>query len=84
MAAAFDGPIRLCRDLLLSRPDDFVGTVTEKLLIYALGRGLEYYDMPTIRRDRARGRAADDYRWSVDHPRPREESLRSRCGGTQS
>ena len=60
--AAFDGPSGL-RDLLLSRPDDFVGTVTEKLLIYALGRGLEYYDMPTIRAI-VREAAADDYRWS--------------------
>jgi hypothetical protein len=37
--------------------------VTQKLLTYALGRGLEYYDAPTVRAiDRAA--AADDYRWS--------------------
>ena len=29
--------------------EDFAGAVTEKLLIYALGRGLEYYDKPAIR-----------------------------------
>jgi hypothetical protein len=29
--------------------DDFVRTVTEKLLTYAIGRGLEYYDRPTVR-----------------------------------
>jgi mono/diheme cytochrome c family protein len=34
---------------LLSRPEVFVGTLTEKLLTYALGRGVEYYDAPSIR-----------------------------------
>jgi hypothetical protein len=34
---------------LLRRPELFVGTVTEKLLTYASGRGLEYYDAPAIR-----------------------------------
>ena len=43
-----DGPVAL-RKALLSRPDAFVGTVTEKLLIYALGRGLEPVDMPVVR-----------------------------------
>ena len=43
-----DGPVAL-RKALLSRPDVFVGTVTEKLLIYALGRGLEPVDMPVVR-----------------------------------
>ena len=61
--SAFDGPTGL-RDLLLSRPADFVGTVTEKLMTYALGRGVEYYDMPTIRRI-VREAEADDYRWSA-------------------
>jgi cytochrome c5 len=45
---AVDGPIAL-RKALLARPDVFVGTVTEKLLIYALGRGLEPSDMPVVR-----------------------------------
>jgi len=58
----FDGPAGL-RDLLLDQPDDFVGTVTEKLLMYALGRGLEYYDMPAVR-GIVRNVAEDDYRWS--------------------
>jgi hypothetical protein len=40
-----------------------VSTLTEKLLIYALGRGLEYYDMPQVRRI-IWGAAGDDYRWS--------------------
>jgi hypothetical protein len=43
-----DGPGAL-RKALLSRPEVFVGTITEKLLIYALGRGLEPVDMPVVR-----------------------------------
>ena len=61
--SAFDGPTGL-RDMLLARPADFVGTVTEKLMTYALGRRVEYYDMPTIRRI-AREAEAADYRWSA-------------------
>jgi hypothetical protein len=52
----FDGPAGL-RAVLLSHPDQFARTVTEKMLTYALGRGLEYYDMPAVRtivRDAAR------------------------------
>ena len=59
--ARVDSPIAL-RNALLGRPDVFVGTVTEKLLTYALGRGLELYDMPVVRRivdDAAR----DNYRF---------------------
>ena len=33
----------------MKRPEQFVGTMTEKLLTYALGRGLEHYDMPVAR-----------------------------------
>jgi hypothetical protein len=43
-----DGVVAL-RQAILSRPEVFVETVTEKLLIYALGRGLDYRDMPTVR-----------------------------------
>ncbi len=60
--AEFDGPNGL-RDLLLDKPRDFVGAVTEKLLTYALGRGLEYYDMPTVRAI-VRAAEEDEYRWS--------------------
>jgi len=60
--AAFDGREGL-EKLLLERSDDFVGTVVEKLLTYALGRGLEYYDMPTVR-SITRMAEEDDYRWS--------------------
>ena len=51
------------REVLLARREMFVRTVTEKLLTYALGRGVEYYDLPVIRRV-AREAAQDDYRWS--------------------
>jgi mono/diheme cytochrome c family protein len=43
-----DGVVAL-RQWLLGRPEMFVGTVTEKLLIYALGRGLTATDMPSVR-----------------------------------
>ena len=46
---AFDG-VASFRDGLLEHPGRFVTTVTEKLLTYALGRGLESYDMPAVRR----------------------------------
>jgi hypothetical protein len=59
---AFEGPAGL-RALLLSQQDQFVQTVTEKLLTYALGRQLEYYDAPVVR-EITRGAAADDHRWS--------------------
>ena len=59
---AFEGPAGL-RRVLLSRGEDFAAAVTEKLLAYALGRGLEYTDRPAVRRI-LRDAAADDYRWS--------------------
>ncbi len=43
-----DGPVAL-RQALMKHPEQFVRTITEKLLTYGLGRGLEYYDMPTVR-----------------------------------
>ena len=52
------------RALLLERPEQFAGTVTEKLLSYALGRGLEHTDKPIVRAI-VRDAAADDYRWSA-------------------
>jgi hypothetical protein len=51
------------RTALLRRPDMFVGTLTEKLLTYGLGRGLEYYDAPSVRAIVA-GARANDYRFS--------------------
>ena len=48
---------------LLNRPEIFVGTFAEKLLTYALGRGVEYYDAPTIRAI-VRDSRAQDFRVS--------------------
>ncbi len=57
------GPIEL-RNALLKRPEQFVGTMTEKMLIYALGRGLEYYDLPVVR-DITRQAAKQNYKFSA-------------------
>ncbi len=51
------------RALLLDDPERFPRTVVEKLLAYALGRRLEYYDRPTVRQI-VRDAAVADYRWS--------------------
>src|SRR5439155_933184 len=51
------------RALLLDQPEQFPRTVTEKLLAYALGRRLEDYDRPAVRKI-VRDAAAHDYRWS--------------------
>ncbi len=57
-----NGP-RDLRQALIAKKAQFATAVTEKLLTYALGRGLEYYDAPAVRAiDRAA--AADGYRWS--------------------
>ena len=58
----FQGPAEL-RKILLSRREQFVITVTEKLLTYALGRGLEHYDQPVVRKI-VRQAAPNGYRWS--------------------
>jgi hypothetical protein len=60
--ATVDGLTGL-RAVLLEQPDRFPRTVTEKLLAYALGRPLEYYDRPAVRAI-VRGAAASNYRWS--------------------
>jgi len=57
-----DGPAAL-RRALVAQKEQFVRTVTDKLLTYAIGRGLEHYDAPAIR-GIVRAAAADDYRWS--------------------
>ncbi len=58
----FTGPAAF-RQALLARSDEFVSALTEKLLIYAIGRGLESFDMPAIRAI-TRQAASADYRWS--------------------
>ncbi len=57
----FTGPAELKKLLLTGHRDEFITTVTEKLLTYALGRGLESYDAPTVR-SIMREAAKDDYR----------------------
>jgi len=58
-----DGPITL-RNALVQDPEVFTSTVAQKLLTYALGRGVEYYDAPALRQI-VRGAAADNYSWSA-------------------
>jgi len=57
-----DGIVTL-RKALLAHPDVFVRTMTEKMLIYALGRGLDARDMPSVRAI-MREASARDYRFS--------------------
>jgi hypothetical protein len=59
----FDGPAAF-RQALLSRQDALQSTLVEKLLTYAVGRGVEYYDMPAVRRILTEARPADA-RWSA-------------------
>lgn len=59
---ALDGPSSL-RKALLARPEAFVGTMTEKLLMYGVGRETKYYDMPVVRAV-MRGAAGGRYRLS--------------------
>jgi hypothetical protein len=58
-----NGPADL-RNFVLGYSEQFTRTVTEKLLTYALGRGVEYYDMPTVR-SIARAAASDQYRFGT-------------------
>jgi mono/diheme cytochrome c family protein len=60
---AFTGPVAL-RKVLMNHADDFLTTVTEKLLTYALGRGLEAADAPAIRRIK-RDAARENYRFAA-------------------
>ncbi|MEP6536832.1 MAG: DUF1592 domain-containing protein [Bryobacteraceae bacterium] len=57
-----NGPAALTK-ALLDRPETFATTFTEKLMTYALGRGLEYYDMPSVRRV-VHTSSGNDYRMS--------------------
>ena len=59
---AFTGPADF-REALLERRGEFVRTVTEKLLTYALGRAVGAHDMPAVRRILGES-ASDDHRWS--------------------
>ena len=57
-----NGPVDL-RKALLAHSDEFVQTFTEKMMTYALGRGIEYYDMPAIRKI-VRNAKASNYKFS--------------------
>ena len=59
----FEGPAGL-RELLLDRRQEFIRTVTGRLLTYALGRRLEHPDMPVVRQI-VRDAADEDHRWSA-------------------
>src|SRR5947207_1470976 len=59
---AFDGPAGL-REVLVTKRDLFVENFTERLLTYALGRGVEEYDHPVLRKI-TREAASDNHRWS--------------------
>ena len=59
---AVDGVVTL-RQAIVKRPDVFVRTMTEKLMTYALGRGLTFHDMPVVR-GVVRGSALQDYRFA--------------------
>ena len=58
-----DGVVSL-RQALLKRPEVFVTTFTEKLLTYALGRGLDYHDRPAVRAI-VRDAAGGEYRFTA-------------------
>jgi hypothetical protein len=59
----FTGPAEL-KAIVLQRKEEFTRCLTEKLLIYALGRGLEYYDRPTVERI-VKALSAGNYKFSV-------------------
>jgi hypothetical protein len=52
------------RKLLLTQREQFADVFTEKLLTYALGRGVDYYDLPAVRKIK-RESADSDYKWSA-------------------
>jgi mono/diheme cytochrome c family protein len=56
--------LRGLRAALLDEPEQFPRTLTEKLMGYALGRRIEYYDRPAVRKI-VRDAAAQNYRWSA-------------------
>ena len=61
---SFDGAASFRTALLTAQKDAFLTTLAEKLTTYALGRGVEYHDMPAVR-SVLRAAEADDYRWST-------------------
>ena len=62
--AEFQGPAGLSQLILTKYRDDFVRTATEKLLTYAVGRDLGYYDAPAVRAI-VRDAAGDQHRFAA-------------------
>jgi cytochrome c551/c552 len=60
----FVGPAGLKKIMITKDRDEFIQTATEKMLLYALGRGVEYYDEPAVRAI-SRQASKDDYRMSA-------------------
>ncbi|HEY7170348.1 MAG TPA: DUF1592 domain-containing protein [Vicinamibacterales bacterium] len=58
----FQGPVGL-RTVLVARRDEFAATIAEKMLTFALGRGVEYFDRPSLRAVMRQARG-QDYTWS--------------------
>ena len=85
-ARKIDGPASL-RDALLKHQDVFLQMFTENLMTYALGRRVEYYDMPAVRASSATPRQ-NDYRTSVLRPRHRQQrgvpDARDRAGAYET
>ena len=76
------------RKALMKRPEQFVQTMTEKLMTYALGRSVEYYDMPAVRAI-VRNAARDNYRFSsivmgIVRSAPFQMRKASRCAAAAS
>ena len=81
-----DGVVSL-RNALVSHPEQFVDTLTEKLLTYALGRGLSYNDMPVVR-GIVRDSAQQNYRFTsivlgIVRSTPFQMRMRTKRGGSQ-
>jgi hypothetical protein len=60
---AINGPTDL-RNALLRRPEQFAQTFTEKLMTYALGRGIAYFDMPSVRKIVRDAKGDGNYKFS--------------------
>jgi hypothetical protein len=62
--STFNGPAEFRKVLLSSQREPFMTTLTQKMLTYALGRGVEPFDMPAVRQI-VRDAGGDEARWST-------------------
>ena len=69
-----DGPVAL-RNAILSRPEAFVTALTERIMTYALGRGVEPSDMPVVREHREEGGAGRTTAWRLSSRDRRERAI---------